>query len=183
MDAFEVSAMNLSSLVRALQVRGLLEKVLEVVQPETRAVLSNPMQAKWHPGAYAVDTWLAVIKVGGPAQLEALNLKVTAESFGPIVRPLVKVALALGGSSPATVFSQLNNAVKVATRGVTISWTPESKTSGQVAFNYPQSVPPEVVEHGWRGVMRFTEELTGKTLRFERFEVVDEWSFVFYVAW
>ncbi|MEW6433633.1 MAG: hypothetical protein AB1730_19165 [Myxococcota bacterium] len=183
MPAFEVSAMNLSALTRALEARGLLDRVKAAVKPETRAALDDPMSARWHPGAVAVDTWQAIVDAEGPAQLEALNLKVTAESFGPVVRPLVKVALALGGSSPATVFARLNDAIKVATRGVTVTWTPSGAQAGQVAFEYPCAMPPVVVEHGWRGVMRFGEELTGKTLRFERFEVASDRRFVFHVAW
>lgn len=183
MDDFEVSAMNLSGLVKALTSRGLIEKVKAEVRPETLAALENPMSARWHPGALAVDVWNAVIKVDGPQQYEALNLKLTSESFGPVVRPLIKVALALGGSSPATIFSRLNDAIKVATRGVTVSWAPSGPTAGQVTFEYPCAVPPPVVEHGWRGVMRFGEELTGKTFRFERFEIASDRRFVFHVAW
>lgn len=183
MPAFEVSAMNLSSLARALEARGLLDGVKAAVKPETRAALDDPMSSRWHAGAVAVDAWQAIVDAEGPAQLEALNLKVTAESFGPVVRPLVKVALALGGSSPATVFGRLNDAIKVATRGVTVTWTPSGAQAGQVAFEYPCAMPPVVVEHGWRGVMRFGEELTGKTFRFERFEAASDRRFVFHVAW
>lgn len=183
MDDFEVSAMNLAGLAKALTARGLIDRVKAEVQPATRAALENPMSARWHPGAVAVDAWEAIIKVDSPAQLEALNLKLTAESFGPIVRPLVKVALALGGSSPANVFARLNDAIRVATRGVTVTWTASSPTSGQVAFEYGRAMPPVVVEHGWRGVMRFGEELTGKTFRFERFEAASDRRFVFHVSW
>lgn len=183
MGDFEVSSMNLSSLVRALTARGLLEKVLAEVKPETKAALDNPLLQKWHPGAVAVDAWQAIVTVAGAAQLEALNLKVTSESFGPVVRPLVKVALALGGSSPATFFSRFADGLKVATRGVTATWTATGRQSGQVAFEYPCPVPPVVVEYGWRGVMRFGEELTGKTIRFERFEVASDRRFVFHLAW
>lgn len=183
MADFEVSAMNLGGLVKALKARGLFERVKAEVRPETRAVLEDPMSARWHPSPVALDAWNAVIKVDGPSQYEALNLKLTAESFGPVVRPLLKVALALGGSSPATIFGRLNDAIKVATRGVTVTWTPSGPAAGQVAFEYPCPVPPPVVEFGWRGVMRFGEELTGKTLRFERFEAVSDRRFVFHVAW
>ncbi|MER2561072.1 MAG: hypothetical protein ABTQ32_10150, partial [Myxococcaceae bacterium] len=102
---FEVSAMNLAALVKALQADGSAAKVLGRVAPQTRAVLEMPHGQRWHPGVIAVETWGAIIDTSGGPKLEALNLALTRQSFGPIIRPLVKVALALGGSSPATVLA------------------------------------------------------------------------------
>jgi len=182
MAEFEVSAMNLAAMVRALQPGGLLEPVRAQLKPATAAAIDNPHGSRWHPGDVAVDLWETIVRVHGPERLEAMNLKLTADSFGPVVRPLVMVALALGGRSPATVFSRLGDASKVATRGVEVTWEPDGPSAGRVSFAYGREMPPVVVEYGWRGVMRFGEELTGKIFAF-RFEPQSDRRFVFHVSW
>lgn len=176
--------MNLAALVKALQADGSAAKVLERVSAQTRAVLEMPHGQRWHPGAIAVETWGAIIDTSGAPKLEALNLALTRQSFGPIIRPLVKVALALGGSSPATVLARLDDAIKVATRNVHAKWVPQGAQAGSITFEYPGPMRrTDVVEFGWRGAMRFGEELTGKTLRFGAFQSLSDRSFMFPVSW
>lgn len=181
--SFEVSGINLSALAKVLQAEGLYAQVAAEVAPETRLVLERPLLSTWHPGRHGEALWAAVIKVGGPAKLEELNLKLTRQSFGPVVRPLVKVALALTGSSPATLFSRLNEAVKVATRGLNVTWAPRSASAGDLTFEYPGPIDRAVVEHGWRGVIRFGEELISQSVRFDGFEALSDRRFVFHISW
>jgi hypothetical protein len=132
----------------------------------------------------AVETWSATIDVFGGPRFEALNLALTRQSFGPIVTPLLRVTLALGGSSPASVLSRLNDAIKVATRNVTVTWKASSSQSGAVTFEYPLSLPrSDFVEFGWRGAMRFGDELTGKRLVFGAFVADSDRRFTFPVSW
>lgn len=176
--------MNLAALVKALQADGSSAKVLERVSAQTRAVLEMPHGQRWHPGAIAVETWGAIIDTSGAPKLEALNLALTRQSFGPIIRPLVKVALALGGSSPATVLARLDDAIKVATRNVHATWTSQGAQNGSITFEYPRAmVRTDVIEFGWRGAMRFGEELTGKTLHFGAFQILSDRRFMFPVRW
>lgn len=176
--------MNLAALVKALQADGSATKVLGRVAPQTRAVLEMPHGQRWHPGIIAVETWGAIIDTSGGPKLEALNLALTRQSFGPIIRPLVKVALALGGSSPATVLARLDDAIKVATRNVHATWVSDGPQSGTITFEYPSAMlRSDVVEFGWRGAMRFGEELTGKTLHFGAFQPLSDRRFQFPVRW
>jgi hypothetical protein len=181
---FEVSATNLAGLAKALVAEGLLDKLAPKLSPATLAVLKSPHERRWHPGAIAVETWGAIIDVAGAQKFEALNLKITRESFGPIVKPLLKVVLALGGSSPASVLSRLDDTIKVATKGVRATWTPAGKDGGTIVFEYPCPMPrTDVVEYGWRGAMRFGEELTGKALVFAPVERRSDRAFAFPVRW
>lgn len=181
---FEVSATNLGGLAKALTAQGLLEKLAPRLAPATLEILRRPHERRWHPGAVALETWGAIIDVAGAPAFEALNLKLTRDSFGPIVKPLLKVVLALGGSSPATVLSRLDDTIMVATKGVKVTWTPSGKDSGTVIFEYPCPMPrQDVVEFGWRGAMRFGEELTGKPLVFAPVERRSDRAFAFPVRW
>lgn len=176
--------MNLAALVKALRADGSAAKVLERVSPQTRGVLEMPHGQRWHPGAIAVETWGAIIDTSGAPKLEALNFALTRQSFGPIIRPLVRVALALGGSSPATVLARLDDAIKVATRNVHATWVSQGPQAGSITFEYPIAMPrSDVVEFGWRGAMRFGEELTGKTLHFGAFQILSDRRFLFPVRW
>lgn len=181
---FEVSATNLAGLVKALEADGSAAKVMARLSAPTQAILKMPHAQRWHPGVVAVETWSAIIDSLGAPKLEQLNLMLTRQSFGPIVRPLVKVALALGGNSPATVLARLDDAIKVATRNVHVTWTAAGPRNGTVTFEYPRAMPrSDVVEYGWRGAMRFGEELTGKALQFGPFQCESDRRFTFPVSW
>jgi hypothetical protein len=131
-----------------------------------------------------VEVWGAIIDAFGAPKLEELNLLLTQQSFSRIVRPFVKVALALGGNSPATILAQLDDAIKVATRHVRVVWVAAGPQGGAVTFEYPRPMlRSDVVEYGWRGVMRFGGELTGKPLRFGPFQRESAQRFTFPVSW
>ncbi|MBL8917774.1 MAG: hypothetical protein JNJ54_02860 [Myxococcaceae bacterium] len=179
-----MSATNLGGLVKALAAEGLFDQLTAKLSPGTLAVLQNPHGRRWHPGTIALETWGAIIDVAGGPKFEALNLRITRDSFGPIVRPMLKVVLALGGSSPATLFSRLDDTIKVATKGLRATWTPAGKNGGTVVFEYPCPVPrADVVEYGWRGALRFGDELTGKPLAFGPVERRSDRAFAFPVTW
>lgn len=180
----EVSATNLGALAKALTAEGLLDKVAARLSPATLATLKSPHERRWHPGAVALEVWGAIIDVAGGPTFEALNLKQTRDSFGPIIRPLLKVVLALGGSSPAAVLARLDDTVKVAMKGLKVTWQPSGDTSGTVLFEYPCPMPrQDIVEYGWRGAMRFGDELTGKPLTFGPVVRKSDRAFAFPVRW
>lgn len=181
---FEVSATNLAGLAKALTAEGLFDQVAPKLSPATLAALRSPHEKRWHPGATAVETWGVIIDAAGRERYEAIFLKLTKDSFGPIVKPLLKVVLALGGSTPASIFSRLDDTIKVAMRHVKAQWTPSGKTGGTIVFEYPCPMPrTDVVEYGWRGALRFADELTGKPLAFAPMERRSERAFAFPVTW
>ncbi|MFZ5441988.1 MAG: hypothetical protein ACOZQL_18425 [Myxococcota bacterium] len=180
---FEVSGLTMAGFVRALEAEKLLEPVRAKLGFAARSMLDDPHASRWHEGKLNIEFLEAVLAVAGPAKLEQLNRELTSKSFGPIIKPLARVALAIGGSSPATVFSRVNEAVSVGTRGLTISWKAASETSGEVALEYAEPVPARIVEPSWRGVLAIAEELTGRKLRFDRFESTSPTRHVFHVSW
>lgn len=180
---FEVSSVNVGSMAKALAASGRAAEVFALLSPETRAAWERPHDQRWHPGKVAIEGWSAIVKVGGPSWLEELNYRVTRDSFGPIVGPLVKIGLALSGSSPATIFSRLGDVTSVALRGVQFQWTAGVPTGGTEVLRYPVDMPPDVVEFGWRGILRVGSELTGKVIRVDRFEALTPRSFRLTVSW
>ena len=179
---FELSSVNLAGLAKALDASGRRAEIDALLSPSARAALADPHSARWHPGKLAVEMWMAVVKLGGPKWLEELNYEMTKKSFGPIVGSVVKIGLTLSGSSPATVFSRLDNLVSVALKGLQFEWKPRAQ-GGVETITYPCAMPREAVEAGWRGIIRVGGEMTGKTIRVDRFEPETDRRFRFEVSW
>lgn len=180
---FELSAMNLSAMDKALKAAGRREEVYALLSPEARASFEDPHSARWHPGRFAVEAWMAIIKLSGMPWLEELNYQLTRQSFGPVVGPLVKIGLTLSGSSPASIFSRLGDLVSLALRGPVFEWKAAGPQGGAETISYPCAVPADAVEAGWRGIFRVGGEMTGKTIRVEKFEAESDRRFRFEVSW
>lgn len=180
---FELSAVNLGAMDKALEATGKRAEVYALISAEARAAHQAPHTARWHPGRFAVEAWMAIIKVGGKALLEEMNYSLTRKSFGPIVSPLVKIGLTLSGSSPASIFARLGDLTSVALKGVTFEWKPSGPQGGSQTITYPSAIPADAVEPGWRGIFRVGSEMTGKTIKVERFVAESDRRFRFDVSW
>lgn len=180
---FEVSSVNLSAMGKALLASGRAGEVYALLSPEARATFENPLSARWHPGAHAIEGWAAIVQVGGMKWLEDLNFELTRKSFGPIVGPLVKIGLTISGSSPATLLSRLGEITSVALRGLAFDWKATGTSAGVLTLRYPLAVPPTVVEGGWRGILRVGGEMTGKAIRVEQFSSSSDHEFRLDLSW
>lgn len=171
-EPYEASSVHVAGFVAAAKAVGALEKALPHVAPETRAVVERPFDRKWVPAAVIQDLTATVAAKAGPEVLAELNYRMTRDSLGRLVLPLLKVGMALTGRSPASVFSRLDDSVKVAMKGVHVTWEATSPSGGVVRISYPEP-PPPVVHHAWAGVFRFGYELAGTTGKLESFEYVE----------
>lgn len=158
-EPFEVSAMHVAGMVKVLDRLGYTARVQEKVSGATRAALERPYDARWHPGAVLVEVSDAVIALEGGPALETMTYEMTKSSFGPVLRPVISVALALTGNDPASVFSRVRDSLKVAMRGVDVHWDPDGKQAGALSLTYPMALPADAVA-SWRGVVRFLFELS-----------------------
>lgn len=161
MEQYLASSVHIAGFVKAAKELGLLEKVLPLLTAETRHVLENMFDQKWVTAHVIQDLTSRIAEVHGAEKLDELNFVMTKDSLGKLVMPLLKVALAITGRSPATIFSRLGDSVKVAMQGLTTTWDPEGANAGRITMRYPE-VPPQVIHHCWRGVFRFAFELTGR---------------------
>ncbi|MFT3843058.1 MAG: hypothetical protein QM723_39075 [Myxococcaceae bacterium] len=162
----------MSSLKKALTQAGIYDTFAAAVQPPTRAALAEPNAESWFPGAVVEDIWQTLVKKYGPQQLSDINYLVAKQSFGPVVMPVIKVALALTGNSPASVAARLESMLKLAIRPVKIIWHATDANSGTITIQYPRPIVL-VAEHAWGGVFRFMFEITGRQGTVERFEPLE----------
>lgn len=175
--------MHIAGFVAAARRLGVFEKALPFLTAETRQVLEHPFDAKWVPARVIQDLTARVAEQYGPECLDPVNFAMTKDSLGKLVLPMLRVALSLTGSSPATVFSRLGDSVKIAMKGVSATWRATDPNAGTVTLRYPEA-PPPVVHHAWRGVFRFGFELTAREGRLVAHRYLDEGKTVeFDVAW
>lgn len=184
MADFKISGMTLKAFLDVLETRDLRGAVVARLSPEGQEVCASPMGRRWHPGAIGEELWGAILQQGGPTLYEDVSYEMTRRSFGPVVGPLLKVALALTGTSPAAVFSRMNQLSSLALQDVRFDWEAKDATSGVVTVSYPRSLPLEVIEPGWRGIFRMGAELVGTPCRVEQCVPQQERNgFAFHVAW
>jgi hypothetical protein len=178
--AYEVSSVHISGYLKAARELKVLDAALPLLPPETRAIVDAPHRKSWVHAEVIQQLTVAIAQTAQPEVLADLNYLMCRDSLGPIVMPVLKVAIALTGRHPQTVFSRLNELVSAAMRGVEITWTPRGASAGAVVMRYPEAMPP-IVHHAWHGVFKFGFELAGrrpreithaytdggKTLRFE----------------
>lgn len=181
---FEVASINLAGLRKVLVARGLFDAALARCGDETRRALDDLHSKRWHPGRVAVDIWGSIIDTAGASVFSDVQHDLTASSFGPIVTPLLKVGLLLGGRSPNTLLSRLDDAVKVGVKHVAVSWRSVGPTSSDVIFEYPAAPSrTDVIEHGWKGTLRFGQTLVDKTFTFAPMVVESERRFALRMSW
>ena len=160
---FEFSAINLAGIRKALNARGVTAELLPRLSPEVREALSSPNAQRWYPGQLMVDLWEGVAKLRSYDFVEEVNYECTTQALGPLARPLIKVALALTNSSPASLFSRLNQLSGLALKNVQFEWVPNGERGGAQTVIYPTALPPKLVERLWRAVFRVGSDMTGST--------------------
>ncbi|HEY1087146.1 MAG TPA: hypothetical protein VGE37_05600, partial [Archangium sp.] len=179
--SWEANAVQLTGLAAQAKRRGLYEKALAGCSPATREAFENPHAKRWHPGAVLIDFSDRLLAACDPKTFELMNYDMARESFGPILRPMVQVAMTLTGRTPATLFARMNASIGSAVKNVTSSWVPQGPNAGELGFHYPEPVSPDAA-HAWRGAIRFVAELSGHTVRETKF-AHDGGSFRFTLSW
>jgi hypothetical protein len=150
----EVSSMHVAGISKAAVTLG-YAGVISALAPEVRASLEDPYSRRWHPGEVMFDFSDALAAAHGLEALEQHAYEMTRSSFGPALRPLISVALALMGGHPSALFARVGDGLSLAMRGMRVKWRPEDRS---LAVQYPMPLP-EAALASWRGVTRFLFEL------------------------
>lgn len=179
---WNASAVQVSGVWKQVKQRGAEAKVLARLQPATRAAVENPWSTRWHSGDVLIDLSQCIIDELGVDAFMDLNYDMARDSFGAIVRPLIQVALAITGRSPATVFARIPSGVTSALQHVAVDWKSTSSKGGVLSFTYPSPIRPET-EFAWRGALRFLSELSGTPSRVEKVDLRNGNSLHISLAW
>lgn len=167
MADYEVSGAYVEAILRSLRVSEHFAAIKEKLSAPVLAMVLNPWSETWHPALHLEELNEAAIALIGAPAFEELAYGAVRDRFAPIVMPMLKSTLASSNRSPAAVLSKLESVIKVAMRGVDITWQVDSPTAGLVQVRYPRPVAAHV-EGSWRGVLRYIFEVTQTTGRVER---------------
>ncbi len=170
-------------LVAGAQSRGLLEGVERRLSGDALLSLKDPTARRWWPGAAYNQLALAVVAESSTEEFESICVEMAQHTFGPIVAPMVKVTLALVGSTPGSLLSKLGLLAQVAIRGPTFTWASTGATSGTLTVKYLGPTQPGVAIPSWRATIRYACELTNKGRITRAQATADNVSFIFDVAW
>ncbi len=181
---WQYSGVGLKALADSLRARPDFDRVRALLRPETAAALERPALQKWHDGAVVFDLTLAMDQVMGGDAIEEVHYDHVRRSIGPLLAPFVKVALALAGKDPRTIYKRMDDMMVSVVRGVKCSWVEQSPTSGllTVLYAHDEVKPPSL--RAWAGVIRYTFDLCEvKGQVSARFKDFDGHRLEFDVSW
>jgi hypothetical protein len=106
-----------------------------------------------------VDLTIAMDQVMGGDAIEEVYYDHVRRSVGPLLAPFVKVALALAGKDPRTIYKRMDDMMLSVVKGVKCSWAEESATSGVLSVLYVRDEVKLPSLRAWSGVIRYTFDL------------------------
>ncbi len=158
---YMVSSTYVGGFIRALRSQALLTAGFEAkLGPALRAMVASPYAQSWWDGALTEQIVTLVLQEHGPDRLEEAGFFTTRNSVGPIITPLISVIGAIFGLRPSTLLERVGDLTSTSVRGVELSWTSTSETTGRLKIVYPSSHGGRLVEPLWRGSCRFIFEIS-----------------------
>jgi hypothetical protein len=178
---YYVSSAYVDELLRPVKASGHYEALLQELGPRTLQMVLKPWDEQWHPAVLTESLGEHIVKIAGEAFYAEMTYQLVKNRFGPILIPLLSSTLKKG--SPAGLFSRLEGLVDAAVKGVGMRWDKKSELNGTLWIFYPRQVSP-VLEHNWRGVIRYIFELTQRPGKIDDFQLADSGNVLEYrVSW
>lgn len=141
--------------------QGLRARVAAEVSEETRKRMDKPPGAlSWIPSRPLDELFTAVEKLGGRKAVFDLGVLAGREFGGGIVQPVIKAALAIFGTSPATLYSHLDRFYPMVTRGYRFGWEPQGDRAGIIEARWEGAGVPTAIFHTTHGNLQYFAEMT-----------------------
>ena len=156
---YEVSSSYVAGLVKVLKAEGHLDAVLAQVGVEGQRAIAEPLANRWWDGAVMDQLMGALQKIRGDAVVERVSFSTLKAAMGPLVMPLVKVTLAITGSTPDALLTRSGQFLSISVRGLNVTWTPTGASAGTYVVQYPVKVTRAYLPL-WKGMLGYVFELT-----------------------
>lgn len=158
-STWQTSATYISSLLEALQKRGLRDAVLAKLDAAVREMAESPHLKSWWPGANLMAVFVAAEAAGGAGTVRHIAVEASRQRMGKLVRPLAGVLLAMAKSPMHALLSRLGTFVSAGLQGVEARFIEEpGKNRGTVTFKFPEPVLPLMAD-AWFGLFEVGFEL------------------------
>ena len=142
--------------------RGLTEKVRADASPTARQALDNPpAKLGWCDAMVLDELETLLLKHGGRQACVDLGHYAGVSLGGGIVKPVLSFALHIFGTTPQTIFSNLDRFYSIVTRGLHYEFEPVSEKSGTVVLTAEGKNPPPALFDVCRGNLVYLLDLAG----------------------
>ncbi len=153
----QVEAASKASLfigIRAILAReGRLERVTEAAGPTLKALLEHPpLASEWVSGTLMHELLIAIAANDGLDAVQRTTRRAVTESIVPLLRSYAGPMLRLFGATPHTIFSRLNDVMKLTNRGIDGGYRRGGERRAFVSFCHPAAGPMNAAMFAsWRG--------------------------------
>ena len=156
-----------------LERRGLLPSVRGAISDPAREVIDHPpLPITWIDAALVEEIMGAVGRLHGRETVREVGLETARTKLGSVLVPLMRTLLSIWGATPQSIFSQVQRLAWVVSRGLTLSYVPETPTSGAVELFYPDGTN-DFVYASWEGSFHLAFDVCGVTGTIGRAEISD----------
>jgi hypothetical protein len=142
--------------------KGLTGKVRADASPAVQKALDHPpSKLGWHDATVLDEMETLLLKHGGRQACVDLGYFAAESLGGGIVKPVLSFALQIFGTTPQTIFSNLDRFYSIVTRGLRYEFEPVSDKSGTVLLTAEGPNPPPALFDVCRGNLVYLLDLGG----------------------
>ena len=148
--------------VEFIDQRGCATQVKEKVSPSTADLIDKPpFPFAWMPAAAMDELESALSMVAGRDACFDLGMTAGRKLGGSVIQPVLKMATALFGNTPATVFQNLERFYSMVLKGMTFEYEATGPKSGVVRARAEGPHVPAALFDVTRGNLSYVFELCG----------------------
>jgi len=143
-----------------IEARGLTGRVRADASPAAREALEKPPpKLAWQDATVLDELETLLAKHGGSQACVDLGLYAATHLGGSIVKPVLSFALQIFGTTPQTIFDNLDRFYSIVTRGMHYRYEPVSDKSGTIVLVADGPNPPPALFDVCRGNLIWLLEL------------------------
>jgi len=143
---------------------GLTAKVRADASPAAQNAIDNPpAKLGWHDATVLDELETLLLKHGGRHACVDLGHFAAVSLGGGIVKPVLSFALQIFGTTPQTIFTNLDRFYSIVTRGLHYEFQPVSDKSGLIILTADGPNPPPALFDVCRGNLTYLLDLAGVT--------------------
>jgi hypothetical protein len=148
--------------VEFVQQRGYGALVKQKVSPATAELIDKPpFPFAWMPATPMDELETALCAVGGRDACVDLGITAGRKLGGSVIQPVLKMATALFGNTPATVFQNLERFYSMVLKGMKFEYEAHGDREGTVRARVEGAAPPSALFDVTRGNLTYVFELCG----------------------
>jgi hypothetical protein len=159
--ALQASGLLVRSYRKTLSELSLLTPLCTRLPPATARLLGDPPGAMtWSSADWVLELGAALCALANRDTCRQLGQMMTRDAIGGVLAPMARTALALFGSTPATLYPRLPTYMGMYMRGLDLDYTPTDPRGGTLLMSGSAQLNDGYLAI-WEGVFLFVQEACG----------------------